>query len=219
MSSSEPVLVLGAGGHACVVADALLAAGVDVIGFTDRDPARHGRRLLGRPVLGGDEHLRLLAADTVLLANGLGGIGQPAIDVRRRELQQRLQAEGWRFATVLHPRATVSPFAHIGPGAQLMAGCVVQPGAVVGEGCIVNTCAVVEHDVQLGSWTHVAPRAVVCGAAQVGAAAHIGAGATVRQGVHLGDGVIVGAGAVVLGNHPAESVLVGVPARALERGS
>lgn len=208
-----PIVIVGAGGHGAVVADALLAAGEQVLGFTDTDSARYDRTLCGLRVLGDDRVLDAHTPATLTLANGVGGVGSVAARVT---MQQRLQARGWRFVTVCHPSALVSPFARIGDGAQLLAASVVQVGAEVGEGCIVNTAAVVEHDVTLGAWVHVAPRALVCGDVTIGARSHIGAGAVLRQGIRLGEESVVGAGAVVVGDFIGGGLLVGVPARLVE---
>ena len=86
----------------------------------------------------------------------------------------------------------------------------------MGEGCIVNTAAVVEHDVTLGPFVHVAPRALVCGGVSVGTNCHLGAGAVVREGLCLGADTVVGAGAVVIRDFGGGGVLIGVPARLLE---
>jgi len=98
-----------------------------------------------------------------------------------------------------------------------MAASVVQIGAIIGEGCIVNTAAVVEHDVSLSKWVHVAPRALLCGAVVVGEGSHIGAGAVVREGINLGAGTLVGAGAVVVDDFEGGGTLIGVPARMARR--
>jgi sugar O-acyltransferase (sialic acid O-acetyltransferase NeuD family) len=213
----QPIIIIGAGGHAAVVADALLAAGERVLGFTDTDKARHGRTLCGLPVLGDDSVLDAYAPDTLALANGTGGVGSASAEPQRSTVQERLSAVGWRFTPVRHPAAVVSPFARIGNSVQLLAASVVQAGAEIGEGCIVNTAAVVEHDVTLGAWVHVAPRALVCGDVTVGARSHIGAGAVVRQGLRLGEDTVVGAGAVVVKDFVGSCLLVGIPARLVER--
>jgi sugar O-acyltransferase (sialic acid O-acetyltransferase NeuD family) len=213
--STAPVIVVGAGGHAVVVADALLAAGREVLGFVDRDPTRHGSVLLGLPVLGDDGALAAHDARRVELANGIGGAGGAADAGRRRQVQRTLEEAGWRFATVRHPAACVSPHARIEHGAQVLAGAVVQALAGVDEGAIVNTRAVVEHHCVVGAFAHVAPGAVLCGEVTVGAGAHVGAGAVVKNGVTLGAGVVVGAGASVLRDVAAGTV-AGVPARPLE---
>lgn len=210
----KPVIIIGGGGHATVVADALQAGGVSVLGFTDADPAKHRSRQCGLPVLGGDA-IVLAGYDQaeVLLANGVGGVrGTDA----RRALQLRLQETGWRFATVIHPTSIISPHARIGDGAQLLAGSIVQASAVIGEGTIVNTAAIVEHDVEVGDYVHVAPRALLCGAVKVGNSCHIGAGAVVRQGIRLGQHTLVGAGAVVVRDFDGGGELVGMPARPAE---
>lgn len=208
-----PVIVIGSGGHAAVVADALLAAGAPVLGFTDADPARHGKLLCGLPVLGTDEVLAAHAPAAVALANGIGGAGRPGTQGLRRTVQQRLEKKGFRFVTVRHPSAVVSQFARVATSAQLLATSVVQANADVGAGCIVNTGAIVEHDARLGDYVHVACGAVLCGHVHIGGGSHVGAGSTVKEGVALGADTVVGAGAVVLKSFPGGSILLGVPAR------
>lgn len=210
-----PIIIVGAGGHAVVVADALLAAGARVLGFTDADASQHGHTLCGLPVLGDDRVLEDYTPKDVQLANGIGGVGSPRGEPLRRTVQQRLALGSWQFVTVRHPSAVVSPFARVGAGAQLLAGCVVQAGACIGTGAIINTASVVEHDVSIGDWTHVAPRALLCGDVRVGAHCHVGAGSVVRQGLHIGDDTVIGAGAVVVRNATG-GVLVGVPARQMK---
>ncbi len=214
--TSKAVIVIGAGGHARVVADALLAAGRTVLGFTDRDATLHGKRILGLQVLGDDTLLAQHDRQGIELALGLGTVGASQDTLQRRSLQLNLQNLGWRMASIRHPSAVVSVFAQVQPGAQLLAACVVQAGARVGEGCIVNTTAVVEHDTTLGAYSHLAPRALLCGNVTVGACSHIGAAAVVRQGLTLGEQTVVAAGAVVVHNCEGHMLLLGVPARPRE---
>ena len=201
--NQAPVIVVGAGGHAAVVADTLLAAGRTVLGFVDGDPTKHGTRVLGLPVLGDDAALDAHRGGGVELANGIGGPGStPSVGqgTLRRRVQHRLSALGWTFVAVRHPGAIVSRFAVLGPSTQVLAGAVVQPCATVGDGAIVNTRAVVEHHAQVGEETHV------------------GAGAVVRQGIHLAARVVVAAGAAVA-RDVHSGIVAGVPARALRHSA
>ena len=214
MNSSCPVIIVGAGGHAAVLADALLTASVEVLGFTTPDTSRHGQVLCGLPVLGDDQILARYNHRQLVLVNGLGIIGNDAVPLRY-QVQAALQARGWEFGTVVHPGACVSRFATLGPSVQLMAGTVVQAGAVLGTGVILNTRAVVEHDSRIGDWSHIAPGAVVCGQVTLGRHSHIGAGAVVRQGLELGPQTLVGIGAAVVAGFVGHGVLAGIPARPL----
>jgi sugar O-acyltransferase (sialic acid O-acetyltransferase NeuD family) len=211
----RPVIVVGAGGHGVVLAEALLGAGREVRGFVDRDPGLRGATLIGLPVLGDDDALQQFDRAAVELANGIGGTGaRRHAGATRRQVQQALRDQGWEFTSVRHVQAIVSPLAELVTGSQVLAGAVVQARARVEEGAIINTRAVVEHDVVVGAFAHVAPGAVLCGNVQVGAEAHVGAGAVVIQGCRVGERVVVGAGAAVT-RDVEHGRVAGVPARPL----
>jgi UDP-perosamine 4-acetyltransferase len=197
------------------VADALLEAGAQVLGFTDADASLHGTRRLGLAILGTDDVLGRYTPADVRLVNGLGFVSGSGRAALRARVQQRLEAAGWTFVGVVHPRAVVSRHATIGPGSQVLAGAIVQAGARVGANTIVNTAAIVEHDAVVGDWCHLAPRATLCGDTRIGAGSLVGAGAVVRQSISLGEDTLVGAGAVVLRDSPGLEILCGVPSRPL----
>lgn len=204
---SAPIVIVGAGGHARVVADALLASGRTVAGFIDADERLWGTVMTGLPVLGGDTVLDAPEWRGHLLANAIGA------NPLREAIQRRLETAGWTFTGARHPQATISPFATLDESVQVFANAVVQPGAVVGPGCIINTGAIVEHDCVLGAFTHCAPGSVLCGGVTTGPRVHIGAAAVVRENITLGADVTVGAGAAVVGDYAGPGLLKGIPAR------
>lgn len=208
-----PVVIVGAGGHARVVADALMCQGVEVRGFVDPDVSTHGSPVYGRPVLGGDAALDEPELADCDLVNGLGGVGLEGGPPLRRRVQERLQAQGRRFVGVRHPTAHVSSRADLAADVQVLAGAVIQPGARIGVGSVINTRAVIEHDCRLGGFVHCAPGSVVCGDVDLGDDVHVGAGSVIRQGLILGRGVIVAAGAAVVADQNLAAVLMGVPAK------
>lgn len=187
-------IVLGAGGHAKVVLDALLRLGARVRGLADTNSALCGQSILGHLVLGCDDIAKAAGPDAILLANGIG----VARDTRaRRAVYEEFRGLGFRFPAVVDPSAVVGGEVAMADGAQVLAGAVVQPGASLGENCIVNTLAGVDHDCSVGPHSHIAPGVTLCGAVRVGAGCLIGAGATILPGVAIGDGAIVGAGCTV----------------------
>lgn len=209
--SGRPVIIVGAGGHGAVVADALLAEGRTVLGFVDESPQAANGPLPGLAMLGSDDSLDIDGGYD--LANGIGGTGAATGRDRRQDVQVRLEALGFHFTGVRHPSAIVSPHAEVGEGVQLLARSVVQAGARIEAGAIINTGVIVEHGCWIGAFTHCASGAILCGDVEIGEGGHIGAGAVIRQGVRLEAGVVVGAGAVVLDDGAGEGMLVGVPAR------
>lgn len=199
----EKVIIIGAGGHAKVVADVILSGGDEVAGFLDDFVTGS---VMGLPVLGKVEDIDDFAAEYRFI------IGIGSNEVRRRIAR----ANSLRWHTAVHPRAVVADSAVIGEGSVVMAGAVVNPCAVVGRHCIVNTLADVEHDNVLGDFVHISPGAVLCGTVKVGELTHIGAGAVVKNNISVCGECTVGAGAAVVKDITVAGTYAGVPARLLK---
>ncbi|HEY4950014.1 MAG TPA: acetyltransferase [Candidatus Acidoferrales bacterium] len=207
------VFIYGAGGHGKVVADILIRNGdTEFVGFVDDRDELVGRTIMGFPVVGNGEWLREEASNSrVAIAIGTG-------ESRVRQLlAARCSRWGIEILTLVHPAATVSRAARLGPGTAVMAGAIINPEATVGAGAIINSAAVVEHDVQIGDYAHVAPNAAMGGGSGLGAFSHLGLGAAVIQCIRIGSHTIVGAGAVVVEDLPDDVVAMGVPARITRR--
>ncbi|SRR5690606_19709940 len=203
-----PLLVIGGGGHAKVLIDALLAQHRRVLGFTDPDESRPDILRVAR--LGGDEVVSRYRPDQVLLVNGIGTTGSSA---RRREVYYRYRSLGYRFEKVIHPSVVLGAGVVLEEGVQIMAGAVVQTGTRIGANSIVNTRASVDHDCVLAAHVHVGPGATLSGTVRVGEDAFVGAGSTIIQGRTIGECSLIAAGAVVIRDVPANVSVAGVPAR------
>jgi UDP-perosamine 4-acetyltransferase len=207
---SMPALIIGAGGHARVLIEALTKSGTVILGFVAKEaPTRWTPSI---PFLGDDEALFRHAPSSVLLINGIGSIARPDL---RRDIFLRFKQKGYQFGTVVHPGAILPMDVVLGEGAQVMAGALLQPGCRIGDNTIVNTGAVVDHDCLIGAHVHIAPGAVLSGDVTVGEGVPVGTGARVIQGIAIGTGAVVGAGAVVIRNVLPSTKVTGVPARQL----
>jgi len=214
VTGARPVIVLGAGGHAKVVIDALQAAGADILGAVDPDGTTHGTSILGVSVLGADDVVLNHTPDAIALVNGVGST-EPSN--RRKDLYRHFRDAGYAFASVLHPSAVIGGEVEIADAAQIMAGAVVQPGCRIGVNTIINTRASVDHDCVIGDHVNIAPGAVLGGGIIVGGGSHIGAGSSVIQNVRIGADVLVAAGAAVVTDFPDGARIAGVPARTMAK--
>lgn len=191
--SDLSVIIVGAGGHGKVVAEALRANGASVLGFTDSN-LPPTRTTDAPPILGDDSVLETYDRASIALAMGIGST-RPG-DARDK-IYERISDQGFRFVTVTHPSATIASDVVLEDGCQIMAGAIVQPGCRIGTGAIINTRASVDHDCTVGRFVHVAPGATLSGGVRLDDGCHVGVGATVIQNVSIGSGAFVTAGAVV----------------------
>lgn len=203
------VLVYGAGPHGKVVADVLSCEGKQVLGFVDDRVELHGSMVMGIEVLGGFDWLIHRSNETASCSIALGLGNNEA----RERIALACRDRGIDWIRAIHPRATLSSRAVLGPGVVIMANAVVNPEAEIGEGAVINTSAVVEHDCRVGAFAHISPGAILGGGSRVGRLAHLGLGGVLLPWISIGEGTVAGAGAVVVHDLPANVVARGVPAR------
>ena len=201
------LLILGAGGHGRAVADVAAACGWTVAGFTDR-PGADPR------VLGDDQDLPALSRSTGIDA-GVIGVGNSALQ-RRSALFDRLRESGLPIPALVHPRATLSSSARVGPGSVVFPAAVLGAGVTVAENVVIYSGVIVEHDCRIADHAYVSPGAVLSGSVVLEIGAFIGAGAVILPGVTIGKHAVVGAGAVVLTDVQTGETVAGVPARSRE---
>lgn len=190
----KPLVVLGAGGHAKVVLEALHSTGRRAAALVDADNSLRGKKVEGVLVAGGDDKLTAYPPKRY---DATVGVGAARNTNARRRLHEAALAAGYALPPVVAASAVVARSACLGPGAQILTRAVVHPAASVGAGAVVNTGAVVEHDCVVGEHAFLGPAVVLCGGARVGAGAFLGTGAIVLPGVSVGAGALVAAGAVV----------------------
>ncbi len=206
VSDKPLILIYGGGGHAKSVMEMVLQNGEYAIaGILDDDPHRAGEQVLGIPVLGTRKLLpRLINQGVQLAANGVGGILDINIRVMIFEL---LEDAGFSFPALIHPHATIEPSAKVEAGVQVFANAYVGSEAFLQPRCMVNTNVVVSHDCIIGSYTHIAPGALLAGHVHVGERTLVGMGVTTAIGVRIGDGVRIGNGAILLADVPDKTII------------
>jgi sugar O-acyltransferase (sialic acid O-acetyltransferase NeuD family) len=142
----------------------------------------------------------------------IGNIGRGKT---RLAFGRRLEALGLEPVSAIHPTTFIPESARIGHGLQTFPRAVIGEFVSIGDYCIIGINAAIDHESVIGSGCHIMGGAALAGEVCVKEHSDVGANATVLPHVVVGCNSIVGAGAVVTKSVPDNTVVAGVPARAI----
>jgi sugar O-acyltransferase (sialic acid O-acetyltransferase NeuD family) len=213
----KDLVVLGAGGSAGSIVEligAINSVSLEwrLLGFLDDDPALAGTTLHGMQVLGPIDHAISMASSAFVI--GVANYKRPS---QRRDIAIRLNLPPERFATLIHPLASISNDSAIGRGVLIFPFAVVSDGASIGDHAFISQFCFVEHDSSVGDGAVMAPRSSLSGRSRLGADAFAGAHSVLRERISVGEGAVVGMGAVVVSDVGPGETVVGNPARPFVR--
>ncbi|MGB3946822.1 MAG: NeuD/PglB/VioB family sugar acetyltransferase [Bacteroidia bacterium] len=181
----------------------------EFIGFVDDTPAKQGKSQFGFDVFGRE------AIERYPNAKILAVPGSPTSYTVRDKIIAQLNVSNERYATLIHPKANVSPLAKLGFNSLIMAGVVITSNAVLGNHVCVLPNTVIHHDSSVGDYTLVGSNVTIAGNTSVGSFCYIGSGTSIINGIRIGDNTLIGMGTNVVKSLPSHSKAVGNPARQL----
>jgi sugar O-acyltransferase (sialic acid O-acetyltransferase NeuD family) len=151
------------------------------------------------------------------LAKIIVSTGHPGFYFSRKRIVERLGLPPDRYATLIHPLASIGRSVEVGGGTVLLAGAVATAAVRIGAHVAVMPGAVFTHEDVVGDYATFGSGARLAGRVTVGVGAYIGSGALIRESRSIGPWALVGMGSVVLEDVPAAEVWAGVPARRLRK--
>lgn len=140
----------------------------------------------------------------------------------RQKIAEQLVQDGISLWTVKGTTTLIMDAVSIAAGAALSPFVTIAANVTIGKCFHANLYSYVEHDCVIGDYVTFAPRVSCNGNIHIHDHAYIGTGAVIKQGTPdkplvIGRGAIVGMGAVVTKDVPAGAVVIGNPARPLNK--
>ncbi len=203
----KKIILLGCGGHAKSIVDAIESQGeYEIAGFVD---AQNNDFLYRNyKVIGDDKILKEIYSSEI--TNAFVCVGFMGNGTVRNNLYQNLKNIGYNLPVIIDKTATIATDAQIGEGTFVGKNAVINSASAIGKMAIINTSSVIEHDCSIGDFSHISVGTVLCGNVGVGAESLVGANSTVIQGKQVGNKAIVGAGSLILRNVTDGETVVGI---------
>lgn len=198
---NKKVIIIGASGHAKVIADIVIKNEDILLGFLDDNITGE---VIGYSILGKTLDLDKFKNNEIQFIIGIGN------NITRKVIATKYDLN---YYTAIHPNAVISCNVEIQEGTTIMANAVINISSKIGKHCIINTGSIIEHDNVLEDYVHISPNATLSGTVTVGECTHIGTSASIKNNINICDNVIIGVGSVVVKNIENPGTYYGVPVR------
>lgn len=204
---TKDVIIIGAGGHAKVIADIIEKSGDNLIGFLDDNEEIQNKVIYNNKKVLGKTSDCLRYKDKVFII----GIGNNKV----RKLINEQYNLNWY--TAIHPTAIIANNVEIGHGTAIMAGAIINPCTKIGNHCIINTKVSIDHDNNIENYVHISPGSTLCGTVTIEELNWICTGVTIINNIIIKKNNVIGAGTVVVKNiEENNKTYVGIPAKKLK---
>lgn len=139
------LIILGSGGYGHTVEDVAVQLGYDCIFLDDS--------ITDYPL---SSYINFIDADTEFIS----AFGNNEF---RLSWINKIEQNGGKLATLIHPKAYISPKAIIHAGVVILPGAIINTDVTIHRGCIINIGSIVDHGTILEEGVHLAPGAIVKG--------------------------------------------------------
>jgi sugar O-acyltransferase (sialic acid O-acetyltransferase NeuD family) len=214
MIDVKDIYILGVGHNTPVIIELAELCGYKVKGLYHYEEGRKGELLHGYPIVGTNEDLfkdENLSNRSFALSMGE--------NQTRINLSEIIRKKGGFIPTLIHPTASVSKFAVIEEGVIIQANSTIQADVEIKAETVISFNVGISHNVIIEKGCYIACQTIIGAYTHIREEALIGMGVTTISGKvpYIGKRARIGAGSVVTKPVEDDCIVVGNPAKKIEK--
>ncbi|MEC9303075.1 MAG: NeuD/PglB/VioB family sugar acetyltransferase [Bacteroidota bacterium] len=200
------LVIIGYSGHSYLCVEIACSRKLNVIGYCDLEKKINNPYNL--TFLGKEENISLSCKGFVAIGDNY---------IRKNVYNKMINKEVCLDISLIHKNSVISKTSAIREQNIISSGVIINSQVLVNKGCIINTGAIIEHECEIGEFSHICPGSVLTGGVKIGKNCFVGANSVISEGINIDDNVIIGAGSVIINDIPKNSKVVGNPGRIIKK--
>lgn len=216
----DKIIVIGGRGSGLLIGEQIYdaqmrGANVEFLGFAFDDPT-FGPEINGFPLLCGSREA-FSKYEKYKDIKFIFQMWRSDVIEDRIALLERLGIPEERYATFVHPLATVVRSAHLGNGTVVLSGSVVNSNAVIGHHVTIQSGVLIGHDTSVGDYSFITAHCAIGSSSKIGRGCFIGLQTSTNNYLTIGDFAYIGMGSNLIKSVPDRAMAYGNPAKQVER--
>lgn len=211
----KKVILIGAGGNAAEVHFYIHYSNkvnpqeqINIVGFLDTTDEFYKHYGFEEPYLGSQDSHEVRSDIEYLLCFGNSAY--------KKELAKKIEEQGGKFFTFIHPTALISPSSKIGKGVLISHNASVGPKVEIGDFNILNSRCTIGHDTKIGNFNFISPQVSLSGNTTIGDNNMFGVNSATIPSINIGNNNTIGAGSIITKDIEHDKIVVGVPGKIIK---
>ncbi|MGL5126385.1 MAG: acetyltransferase [Fusobacteriaceae bacterium] len=203
----KKLIILGAGGFAKSIIDAIDESQYKLVGFIDsfKKGEHQGYKILANSIEEIEDKEKYIY---------FIGIGDPK---SREEYFYNFKKYDLKLANIIDKTSILSRNITMGEGIFIGKRVIVNADTVLEDNVVLNTRSLIEHGNYIGAHTNISTNSVLNGDVKVGSRTFIGSCTVVNGQIKIGNDSIIGSGSIVIRDVEDNVVEAGTPIRFIRR--
>jgi sugar O-acyltransferase (sialic acid O-acetyltransferase NeuD family) len=191
----KKLIIIGTGPQGQIAKDYFTDfSSYDVIGFACHSEFKECEKIYGLPLISIEELLEKFSPYEI---EAFVAIGYKNMNKIRQSIYEEIKKLGFRLASFIHPRATVSKTAKLGDNVFIFEENTIQPYVKIGSNTVLWSGNHVGHHSVIGDHCFISSHVVISGSCKIGNNVFVGVNATFHDSIDIADECLIGAGTLI----------------------